>query len=138
MRGPLNISDLSRRSTQPLAIVGASVRAAAMSALRAGLAPVAVDLFADADLRALCPAERVTSYPRGLAEWLADAPAGAWLYTGGLENHPVLVASMARPGIWSRYQLESSRTLRMPALDTFRLCQVRSRLNCSTSKYSRS
>ena len=79
-----------------LAIVGASVRAAVMSALRGGLSSVAADLFADGDLRALCLATRVDRYPSGLAEWLSSAPADAWIYTGALENYPTLVDAMAR------------------------------------------
>ncbi|MBN1852000.1 MAG: ATP-grasp domain-containing protein [Pirellulales bacterium] len=78
-----------------LALVGASVRAAAMSARRAGWMPVAADLFGDADLCALCCAEQVKAYPRDLAIWLAKVHADAWLYTGGLENHPELIDRMA-------------------------------------------
>ena len=44
---------------QNLLILGASTRAAAFSALRAGLAPRCVDFFADRDLAAVCPVERV-------------------------------------------------------------------------------
>ncbi len=84
--------------TAKLLIVGASARAAAFSALRAGLDPVCADLFADRDLRAACPVRRVdpADYPRGflsLPEW--DEP-GPWMYTGGLENHPDLVDELAR------------------------------------------
>ena len=52
-----------------LLILGASVRAAAFSALRAGLRPWCVDLFADLDLRANCPALVIDAsrYPNGLA-----------------------------------------------------------------------
>src|SRR4051812_32958075 len=88
---------------QGVLIVGASTRAAAFSALRAGLAPRCLDLFADADLRARCPAVRVPAdrYPHGLAE-LADAePPGPWLYTGALENRPRLVEAIAlRRPLW--------------------------------------
>jgi predicted ATP-grasp superfamily ATP-dependent carboligase len=81
-----------------LTIVGASARAAAGSARRAGLVPWAADLFADADLRAMvagavrCPAGQ---YPRALLDILRDGPPGPWMYTGGLENHPNLVRRMA-------------------------------------------
>jgi predicted ATP-grasp superfamily ATP-dependent carboligase len=78
-----------------LAIVGASTRAAAFSALRAGFEVVAADLFADADLQRVCPASRITGYPEALADWLAATPCDAWMYTGALENHPELVDSMA-------------------------------------------
>jgi uncharacterized protein len=81
-----------------LTIVGASARAAAGSARRAGLAPWAADLFADADLRAMVPAAvrcPAGQYPRALLEILRDGPPGPWMYTGGLENHPNLVRRMA-------------------------------------------
>jgi predicted ATP-grasp superfamily ATP-dependent carboligase len=78
-----------------LAIVGASARAAAFSALRAGFDVVTGDLFADADLARHCPATRVQQYPEGLVEWLAGAQCDAWAYTGALENYPDLVDRMA-------------------------------------------
>src|SRR5262245_28665656 len=47
-----------------LLIFGASVRAAAFSALRAGMRPWCADLFADADLRGRCPAMQLPGrYP---------------------------------------------------------------------------
>ena len=81
-----------------LIIVGASARAAAFSALRAGLRPWCADLFADADLRARClvtavPLER---FPLSAAQLLRQAPPGPFLYTGGLENRSRLVAAIAR------------------------------------------
>ena len=78
-----------------LAIVGASTRAAAFSALRAEFEVVAADLFADADLQRACRAERIAGYPEALANWLAATPCDAWMYTGALENHPELVDRMA-------------------------------------------
>jgi predicted ATP-grasp superfamily ATP-dependent carboligase len=75
--------------------VGASARAAAFSALCAGYEVVAADLFADADLKQACSATRIEHYPQGFAEWLARTECDAWLYTGGLENHPDLVERMA-------------------------------------------
>jgi predicted ATP-grasp superfamily ATP-dependent carboligase len=85
--------------TEPtsLLILGASARAAAFSALRAGLRPWCADLFADVDLRRCCPAVRLAGpYPDGFAALLAAAPAAPWLYAGGLENHPRLVSRLAR------------------------------------------
>ncbi len=78
-------------------LVGASVRAAAMSARRAGLRPYGIDLFAVVDLSAiapvrLCPIER---YPEDLPRLLAEAPQVPWIYTGGLENHPDLIEELA-------------------------------------------
>src|SRR5437667_188035 len=67
-----------------LLIVGASARAAAFSALRAGLRPWCADLFADVDLQRACPALRIAGrgYPHGLERMLGLAPPGPWLYTG--------------------------------------------------------
>lgn len=79
-------------------ILGASGRAAAASARRAGLTPFVVDLFADRDTLELCghvvrcpPAE----YPAGLFDRARRMPPMPWLYTGGLENYPELVGELA-------------------------------------------
>ncbi|TWU30096.1 ATP-grasp domain-containing protein [Bythopirellula polymerisocia] len=83
-------------TTRPtIAVVGASARAAAFSLLRAGFQAVTADLFADADLRRACPAERVTNYPHDLADYLARTECDGWIYTGALENYPDLVDQMA-------------------------------------------
>src|SRR5262245_41305155 len=81
-----------------LTIVGASARAAAASARRAGLTPWAADLFADTDLRALVPGAvrcPVGQYPVALLDILRDGPTGPWMYTGALENHPNLIRQMS-------------------------------------------
>lgn len=80
-----------------LLLVGASTRAAAFSALRAGLRPRCCDLFADADLQARCPATRLAGrYPHAFLDPIGDAVPGPWMYTGGLENWPGLVDRLAR------------------------------------------
>jgi predicted ATP-grasp superfamily ATP-dependent carboligase len=73
-----------------LLIVGASGRAAAASALRAGFVPAVVDLFADEDTQAIAPvlACGLADYPHGFIPLARQFPPGPWLYTGGLENHP--------------------------------------------------
>jgi len=87
--------------SKAIVIVGASARAAAFSARRAGLSPVTADLFADVDLQANCPTSRVERYPTGLLKVMRALPAAgeggsaAWMYTGGLENWPRLVARLA-------------------------------------------
>jgi uncharacterized protein len=78
-----------------LAIVGASARSAAHSALRAGWQPIVADLFADADLQSVCPTTRIKDYPDGFFDWLNRTESDGWLYTGGLENHPALIDRMA-------------------------------------------
>jgi predicted ATP-grasp superfamily ATP-dependent carboligase len=79
-----------------IAVVGASARATAFSLLRAGCEVVAADLFADADLSHACKVTRITNYPEGLADWLAETRCDGWLYTGALENHPDLIDRMAK------------------------------------------
>ena len=82
-------------------LIGASVRAMAGSALRAGWTPWCADLFGDADLIRLAPVRRVAiaKYPRGLIDALAGAPPGPLIYCGGLENRPDLIERIDRP-LW--------------------------------------
>jgi predicted ATP-grasp superfamily ATP-dependent carboligase len=77
-------------------ILGASTRAAAHSAIRAGLSPVCGDLFADLDLRACARVLELPNYPRGLIAAAATAPGVPWIYTGGLENHPEIVGPISQ------------------------------------------
>jgi predicted ATP-grasp superfamily ATP-dependent carboligase len=91
----------ARPGRRPLAILGASARAAAFSALRAAFAPHACDRFGDLDLRAAAgwvePAPPPGgSWVDGLAAALARLPDGPWLYTGGLDNSPRLIGELAR------------------------------------------
>jgi predicted ATP-grasp superfamily ATP-dependent carboligase len=85
----------------PLLIVGASGRAAAASALRAGFEPFVIDLFADADTKRLGPVRACPAgeFPDGLVRLTRGRKGVPLLYTGGLENHPELIArlSAARP-----------------------------------------
>jgi predicted ATP-grasp superfamily ATP-dependent carboligase len=80
---------------RPLILLGASVRAAAFSACRAGYAPYGIDLFADCDLAALGPAVKIARYPGEFLPALAVAPRATWIYSGGLENHPRLIDRLA-------------------------------------------
>jgi predicted ATP-grasp superfamily ATP-dependent carboligase len=78
-------------------VFGASARAAAFSALRAGLVPWCADLFADRDLERACEVVSVRgAYPGAFRELLRSAPSGPWMYTGALENHTRLVGAMSR------------------------------------------
>lgn len=81
-----------------LLILGASARAAAASARRAGLEPFAIDLFADRDTQLLgdclrCPPDE---YPEGLFRLARQVPPMPWMYTGGLENYPELIGELAK------------------------------------------
>src|SRR6478609_7195881 len=80
---------------QTLIVLGASARAAAFSIRRAGYQPYAIDLFADRDLAAICPAVKIQRYPHDFFVSLAAAPQAPWIYTGGLENYPRLVDRLA-------------------------------------------
>jgi predicted ATP-grasp superfamily ATP-dependent carboligase len=97
-----------------ITIVGASVRAAAASAARAGLQVRAADLFADDDLRALCPTVRVANYPREFEAVLRAAPTNGWMYTGAIENYPRLVERMSKVApLWGN-PCEVLRAVRNP------------------------
>jgi predicted ATP-grasp superfamily ATP-dependent carboligase len=91
-----------------LLIFGASTRAAAFSALRAGLSPWCADLFADADLHARCPAMRLPArtFPDGFLYLVDSELKGPWMYTGGLENHVELIEtfSLSHP-LWGNRAL---------------------------------
>jgi predicted ATP-grasp superfamily ATP-dependent carboligase len=82
---------LTSDRSQPLLILGASARAAAQSATRAGLVPSAVDQFCDEDLRSCCTSHRAINYPDDLARIARELAESPWMYTGALENHPRLV-----------------------------------------------
>ncbi len=103
-------------------IVGASGRAAAASALRAGIKPRCVDHFADCDLRALCPVDHVMieEGPPGLERVALNLPSSAWLYTGPLENHPDRVERLSRTHRLLGNPAEALRAVRNP----FRVAEV--------------
>ncbi len=98
-------------------LLGASVRAAAWSAWQTGdLRPFCIDLFADSDLQLNCPTRSIaaSAYPGGFLQAARLAPAGPWVYTGALENHPALIDALAkeRP-LWGN-QPASVRAVRLP------------------------
>ncbi|MCA9080092.1 MAG: ATP-grasp domain-containing protein [Planctomycetaceae bacterium] len=69
-----------------LLIVGASARAAAASAVRAGFQPISLDAFADLDTRRLGPTRQVTDYPAGLQSAMGGFASAPAMYVGGIEN----------------------------------------------------
>jgi predicted ATP-grasp superfamily ATP-dependent carboligase len=81
---------------EPLLIVGGSVRAAAMSARRAGFAPLAIDRFADTDLQMVCRKLRQYDELRSLPRLAQEMPQADWMYTGPLENAPEVIEQLAR------------------------------------------
>jgi predicted ATP-grasp superfamily ATP-dependent carboligase len=77
-----------------LLIVGASTRAAAASAVRAGYRPLCVDQYGDRDLQTFAEIIPRTAQP---AEWLSALHARGpleWIYTGGLENQWELISQI--------------------------------------------
>ncbi|WP_020468389.1 ATP-grasp domain-containing protein [Zavarzinella formosa] len=100
-------------------LIGASVRALADSARRAGMSPLCVDLFRDADLLAqhpdaiLCP---INQYPWGFVPILETLPPLPVIYTGGLENYPDVIEKIVeRHQIWGNLP-EVLRRVRDPFL----------------------
>jgi len=88
---PNDTSDGNRR----ILIVGASVRAAAESAVRAGWSPLCADLFCDEDLIDVADVIPLSTYPEGLIDAAHSAPESPWMYTGGVENHPRILNSIS-------------------------------------------
>lgn len=103
--------DRDRDRDRDVLILGSSARAAAFSAIRAGLRPRCLDSFADADLANACPTAAIG--PRQtddeLARLAASQAAPWWFYTGPFENRPDLVERLARE---SRLLGNGARVLR--------------------------
>jgi predicted ATP-grasp superfamily ATP-dependent carboligase len=59
---------------QKMILLGASARSLAYSTSCAGLAPYAIDRFADRDLAAIGPAVKIERYPADFLAALAEAP----------------------------------------------------------------
>ncbi|MCE9560953.1 MAG: ATP-grasp domain-containing protein [Planctomycetes bacterium] len=111
--------EASVNDDQTIGVVGASARAAVHSLLRAGFKAWAVDLFGDRDLAmvapcAVCPLE---DYPDALPKLAKQFPTGPVMYTGGLENHPRIVAELAE----TRKLWGESPTVLEAVRDPFRL-----------------
>ena len=83
-----------------LIIIGASARAAACSAARAGFSPYWLDQFGDTDLRARFPGQVITAYPQQATTLIEQAPAAPFMYTGAMENY-----SEALEGLCARRRL---------------------------------
>jgi predicted ATP-grasp superfamily ATP-dependent carboligase len=82
-------------------ITGLTTRAIAESAVRAGAAIVTVDYFGDLDQERLCETHSLRARGRGysaaaILEVARELSYDAVMYCGGLENHPGVVAELAR------------------------------------------
>lgn len=78
-----------------LLILGASTRAAAASAVRAGFDPVCADRFGDEDLRRIASVIAVDNDLRRTLEAVKAPPPTPWIYTGSLENDPKFIAAVS-------------------------------------------
>lgn len=129
MERKLSVTD-DHSQDSPILIVGASVRSAANSAMRAGLRPICADCFADEDLRAVAGILPVKNYPDDLPRLVGDLPGSPWMYTGALENHPRIIAKInAQRPLWGNSAevvekirdpfglTETVRTAGLPAAD---------------------
>jgi predicted ATP-grasp superfamily ATP-dependent carboligase len=103
-------------ASNEILILGASTRAAAFSALRAGLRPRCVDLFADADLSRHAEVVRIApeKYPQEIEKVIKELPVAPWMYTGALENWPELLERIARSRPLRGNGRESLRRARCP------------------------
>jgi predicted ATP-grasp superfamily ATP-dependent carboligase len=88
--------------TQPILLVGLTVRMLAEMAKRAGYPVIAVDYFGDADLRTICPSRSLLrdynlpySVP-ALINAASDLVAPAVIYSANLENFPIEVARLSQ------------------------------------------
>lgn len=133
--------------TETVLIAGVSVRSLSESAVRAGYRVVAVDAFADLDLRTLAAeVHRVDPYTaEAAARVAAHIPAVAACYVSNFENHPEALRPLARGrALWGN----TARTLaraRDPAVIVRELtaaglpaARVRSRAPGSTSRAAQS
>lgn len=84
-------------NTPDIIIVGASARAAAFSALRAGFLPYWIDQFGDRDLAERYPGARVAAgrYPADIVDLVRAAPQAPLIYTGAMENHADVLRQIA-------------------------------------------
>ena len=85
----------SETDAAALLIVGASTRAAAASAVRAGVRPMCVDQYGDQDLHAIARVVPRTSSPQDWLQELATLEPLEWIFTGAMENQRELIAQIS-------------------------------------------
>lgn len=100
----------------PLIVVGASGRAMAQSASRAGIPVHAADLFRDTDLVECCVSStRIDRYPDGIVDAVRSLPAAAWCHVGGLENRPDVLEAIAAERPLAGSSAHAVRLVRNPS-----------------------
>jgi uncharacterized protein len=89
---------VGENSQEMILLAGTSVRAAAESCRRAGLACLAIDKFADFDLRRACLPDGVFAVENWseLPAIAARLPRCPWMFTGPLENRPSIVEAVSK------------------------------------------
>jgi predicted ATP-grasp superfamily ATP-dependent carboligase len=100
-------------------IAGLTTRAIAESAVRAGADVVTVDYFGDLDQRRLCETHPLREHGGGYsAAGILEVARGlrydALVYCGGLENHPDVVAELARDRVLLGNEPATLRRVRDP------------------------
>ena len=89
-------SKLTPQLPERVLIAGASVRAAAQSCQRAGISQIhAIDLFGDQDLPKNCHWQELSDYPNDILRLAENVEPAVFLFTGGIENHPEIIESVA-------------------------------------------
>jgi uncharacterized protein len=100
MRRKWSIDTMDSDSSQspPLILIGASVRAATESAVKAGFAVHAIDWFGDRDLQAIAASTTIAQSDQQIVAALHRLPKAPIVYTGALENSPELIELLSRHG----------------------------------------
>lgn len=113
---------------KPLIIVGASARAAAFSAYRAGYTPYWLDQFGDRDLHERFRGQIISDYPEDMVDLMEQAPAAPFIFTGALENHTGVLERLSR----QRTLLGNAKPVCLKVRDPSGLHQVfqRNRIPC--------
>ena len=101
-------------SRPSLLILGASTRAAAASAVRAGFDPVCADRFGDEDLRRIASVIAVDNDLHRTLRAVKALPPTPWIYTGSLENDPKFIASVSERHLLLGNPREVLRKVRDP------------------------
>ena len=125
-----------------LLILGASTRAAAASAVRAGFDPVCADRFGDEDLRRIASVIAVDNDLHRTLEAVKGLPPTPWIYTGSLENDPKFIAAVSERHPLLGNPREALRKVRDPCwlertLTAHDLPALRVRSNRSSDAYVR-
>jgi predicted ATP-grasp superfamily ATP-dependent carboligase len=86
------------RKIPTILLIGASCRAAAWSAFRAGFRVISLDLFADRDTKLYGECFQINEYPKSIPDQVTSIAAkrsfSTIVLSGGMENHPSLVEEL--------------------------------------------